>query len=85
MDRISALSQKKTTNIPNEGVIENPFSIEPIAGMRYFICPLCEFKSQCKQEFMKHARGSHPESVDYLNESSKLLKSVFFNYFKALF
>ena len=72
MDTISALSQKKTTNIPNEGVAENPFSKKPIAGMKYFICPLCEFKCQHKQEFMKHAGESHPESVDYLNESSKL-------------
>ena len=45
---------------------ENPWNINSIYELQYFICPTCEFKNQSKQEIINHAYENHPESLDYL-------------------
>ena len=44
--------------------IENPWNIESIYELQFFICPSCEFKNHSKQIFLNHAFENHPESVN---------------------
>ena len=45
---------------------ENPWSVESIYTLQYFICPSCGYKHVSKQHFVCHAFETHPESVNYL-------------------
>ena len=45
---------------------ENPWNIESIYMLQYFICPSCGYKHVSKQNIIFHAFESHPESVNYL-------------------
>ena len=45
---------------------ENPWSVESIYTLQYFICPSCLYKHVSKQNFVCHAFETHPESVNYL-------------------
>ena len=48
-------------------IIENPWNIQSIYDLQYFNCPSCEFKNHSKQEFVNHAFGSHPASIEHLS------------------
>ena len=48
-------------------IIENPWNIQSIYDLQFFNCPTCEFKNHSKQEFVNHAFGSHPASIEYLS------------------
>ena len=46
---------------------ENPWDVESIYMLQYFICPSCEYKHVAKQNFICHAFDAHQEeSVNYL-------------------
>ena len=45
---------------------ENPWNIESIYTLHYFICPSCGYKHVSKQNLVCHAFETHPESVNYL-------------------
>ena len=45
---------------------ENPWAIQSIYELQFFICPSCEFKDFSKQEFINHAHLSHFEAVSHL-------------------
>ena len=46
---------------------ENPWDVESIYTMQYYVCPSCTYKHISKQNFICHAFDAHPEeSVDYL-------------------
>ena len=47
---------------------ENPWNIESIYTLQYFICPSCGYKHISKQNFVCHAFETHPESVNYLKD-----------------
>ena len=49
---------------------ENPWDIESIYVMQYFVCPSCTYKHISKQDFVCHAFDNHPESVNYLKNIS---------------
>ena len=46
--------------------IENPWNVQTIYAMQYYVCPSCTYKHISKQNFMCHAFDTHPESVDYM-------------------
>ena len=46
--------------------MENPWNIQSLYELQYFICPSCIFKNQSKQELVNHAYECHPESIEYL-------------------
>ena len=46
--------------------MENPWNIQSLYELQYFICPSCIFKNQSKQELVNHAYEFHPESIEYL-------------------
>ena len=39
---------------------KNPWSIQSIFDLRYFVCPSCSYKDHSKQQFVNHALKSHP-------------------------
>ena len=46
---------------------ENPWDVESIYTMQYYVCPSCTYKHMSKQNFICHAFDAHlEESVDYL-------------------
>ena len=47
-------------------LLKNPWDIQSIYELQFFICPSCEFIEFSKQEFVNHAHLSHFEAVDYL-------------------
>ena len=44
----------------------NPWNIQSIFELQYFLCPVCPFKNGCKQDIVNHAFETHSESVNYL-------------------
>ena len=46
---------------------ENPWNIDSIYKLQYFICPSCIFKDHSKQEIINHACENHPDSIEFLN------------------
>ena len=45
---------------------DNPWHIQSIYDLQYFICPSCVFKDHSKQEFINHVYKMHPNSVEHL-------------------
>ena len=46
---------------------ENPWDVESIYTLQYYVCPSCTYKHMSKQNFICHAFDAHlEESVDYL-------------------
>ena len=45
---------------------ENPWHVESIYTMQYYVCPSCTYKHVSKQNFVCHAFDIHPESVDFM-------------------
>ena len=51
----------------NDGY-QNPWAIQSIYDLMYFVCPTCTFKDSSKQKFVNHALKEHPEvEVNLLN------------------
>ena len=48
-------------------MIVNPWQVSSIYDFYYFCCPICDGKSQDKQEFVNHAYKDHSNSVIYLS------------------
>ena len=46
--------------------MENPWNIQSLYELQYFLCPSCIYKNQSKQELVNHAYECHPESIEYL-------------------
>ena len=46
--------------------IENPWNVQTIYAMQYYVCPSCTYKHVSKQDFVCHAFDIHPESVYFL-------------------
>ena len=47
--------------------MDNPWSIQSIYDLQYFICPSCTFKDHSKQEIINHVYEVHPECVQFLD------------------
>ena len=47
-------------------LLKNPWDVQSIYELQFFICPSCDFIEFSKQEFINHAHLSHYEAVDYL-------------------
>ena len=45
---------------------DNPWYIQSIYDLQYFICPSCAFKDHSKQEFIDHVYNIHPDSIEHL-------------------
>ena len=57
--------------------MENPWHIQSIYEMQYFICPCCGFKDHSKQQFINHTYENHPKSVEIFNSvSDKSLEDI---------
>ena len=56
--------------------MENPWTIQSIYDLQYFICPSCSFKDHSKQEFINHAYEFHPDCVNHLNINDDSLNDV---------
>ena len=48
--------------------MENPWSIQSIYELQYFLCPSCPFKDHSKQELINHAYELHPFWVKFLSK-----------------
>ena len=48
--------------------IENPWNIQSIYELQFFICPSCSYKDQSKQKIIDHAYEIHPYSVNFLSK-----------------
>ena len=46
--------------------MEDPWSIQSLFELQYFVCPSCAYKNNSKQEFVYHAFNIHPESIKKL-------------------
>ena len=46
--------------------MENPWNIQSIYELQFFLCPSCIFKNHSKQELINHAYEYHPDSIEYL-------------------
>ena len=44
----------------------NPWSIQSVYDLQYFLCPTCQFKDHSKQTFVFHAYEKHPQIVEQL-------------------
>ena len=44
----------------------NPWDIQSIYDLQYFVCPACIFYDPSRQELVNHACKIHPESVEFL-------------------
>ena len=47
---------------------ENPWNIDSLYKLQYFICPACIFTNHSKQEIINHAFEIHPDSIDFLTK-----------------
>ena len=56
--------------------MENPWSIQSIYELQFFICPSCSFKDHSKQELIDHAYEFHPDCVNYLEICDNSLNDV---------
>ena len=43
----------------------NPWNIQSIYELQFYICPACIFKNHSKQDFINHAYEAHPDAIDY--------------------
>ena len=43
--------------------IENPWNIQSLFELQFYICPSCEYRDTSKQDFINHASNLHPESI----------------------
>ena len=43
---------------------ENPWEIQSIYDLQFYICPVCKFTNSSKQEFVNHANDVHPEAIE---------------------
>ena len=46
--------------------MEDPWSIQSLFELQFFVCPSCAYKNNSKQEFVYHAYNIHPESIEKL-------------------
>ena len=46
--------------------MEDPWNIQSLFELQYFVCPSCAYKNNSKQEFVYHAFNIHPESIEKL-------------------
>ena len=46
--------------------MENPWNIQSIYEIQYFVCPACTFMNQSKQDIINHAYEFHPDSMAFL-------------------
>ena len=46
--------------------MDDPWNIQSLFELQFFVCPACEYKNNSKQEFVYHAYNVHPESSDKL-------------------
>ena len=46
--------------------MDNPWNIQSIYELQFFLCPSCIFKNHSKQELINHAYEYHPDSIEYL-------------------
>ena len=46
--------------------MEDPWSIQSLFELQFFVCPSCTYKNNSKQEFVYHAFNFHPESIHKL-------------------
>ena len=46
--------------------MEDPWSIQSLFELQFFVCPSCTYKNNSKQEFVYHAFTIHPESIHIL-------------------
>ena len=44
----------------------NPWHIQSLYDLLFFVCPSCTYKNNSKQEFVEHASSEHPESINQL-------------------
>ena len=57
----------------------NPWHLQSIYDLQFFVCPSCVYKNHSKQEFINHAYEMHPKSLDYLhNIQDDSLKDIIF-------
>ena len=47
--------------------IQNPWHIQSIYELQYFICPSCTFKDHSKQEIINHTYEFHPDCIQFLS------------------
>ena len=60
-------------------IMENPWDIQSIYDLQYFICPSCDFREHSKQEFIDHVYDIHPDFVEYLkNVQDNSLADIIF-------
>ena len=53
--------------------MENPWNIQSLFELQFFVCPSCAYKNNSKQEFVYHAYNIHPESIEklkFINDDS---------------
>ena len=43
--------------------VENPWHLQSIYELQYFICPSCSFRNNSKQDFINHTYESHPAVI----------------------
>ena len=43
---------------------ENPWQIQSIYDLRFYICPVCRYTNWSKQAFVIHATNAHPEAIE---------------------
>ena len=59
--------------------MKNPWQIQSIYDLQYFICPSCDFREHSKQEFIDHVFDIHPDSTEYLmNVQDNSLEDIVF-------
>ena len=46
--------------------MEDPWNIQSLFELQYFVCPSCTYKNHSKQEFVDHAYNIHSESISQL-------------------
>ena len=46
--------------------MEEPWRIESLFELQFFVCPSCAYKNHSKQNFVNHAYNIHPESINQL-------------------
>ena len=54
------------TNIIHQDMeikVENPWHLQSIYELQYFICPSCPFRHNSKQDFINHTYESHPQVI----------------------
>ena len=48
--------------------MENPWNIQSINEIQFYVCPSCSYKDHSKQKLIDHAYKIHPDSVNFLRK-----------------